>query len=115
MPGKSWKETLGKQEFTERLSRGGRVSGMRTAVEAKLARLMVALAIVAILFCGLFPFDLSFRGARKQIERRFDWTFSQYFTSGDTPENILFFMPLGFALGALLLRRSGLEIVSGIG
>ena len=109
---RSWKDTLGKREFTAAIDR----SGNRSIVEGKLARLLLTFAVMAILFCGLFPFDLVFRHAAAQISRRFDWTFSQYFTSGDTPENIVFFMPLGFALGAVLLRNRSRsqEIAAGV-
>ncbi|MBC8105763.1 MAG: VanZ family protein [Anaerolineae bacterium] len=110
---RSWKDTLGKRDFTAKVERGG---GGSSIVERKLARLLVAGAMFAVLFCGLFPFDLVFRGAGAKIERRFDWTFTQYFTSGDTPENILFFTPLGFALGALLLRGNSRtqQIIAGV-
>jgi len=74
----------------------------------------VACALAAILFCGLFPFDLSIRDIGTQLSRRFDWSFAQFFTSGDTIENILFFMPLGFALGALLVTRPDKNVQAGI-
>lgn len=106
---RSWKDTLGKPEFTQTIARA---EGQRTTVETKLARLLVAISLVAIIFCGLFPFDFTFRNAAGTIRHRFDWTFGQYFTSGDTPENILFFMPLGFALGAVFVRRRGHEIIA---
>jgi VanZ family protein len=53
----------------------------------------------------VFPFDFNFSGGAGQIARRFDSTLMQQATAGDSFENILFFMPFGFALGAVLRRR----------
>src|SRR3954463_7660321 len=71
----------------------------------KLARLLVAMSVAAILFCGLFPFDFVFRGGLDQSGRGFDLTRLQQATAGDSVENVLFFMPFGFALGAVLRRK----------
>ena len=68
---------------------------------------LVALTTAGVLFCGMFPFDFVFHWATAgdDFRRRFDWTIDQLYTAGDGLENIVFFMPTGFALAALLLRR----------
>lgn len=58
---------------------------------------LLAITILMILFCGMFPFD--FAATRVQ---RFDLTLDQWWTAGDGPENVVFFLPFGFALGLLL-------------
>ena len=68
---------------------------------------LVALTTAGVLFCGMFPFDFVFHfsTAGDDFHRRFDWTIDQLYTAGDGLENIVFFVPTGFALAALFLRR----------
>jgi VanZ family protein len=111
---RSWKDSLGQQQHTvfiaEQRPRRGLVQRLLndfpplTQAGRKLARLLVALTATAILFCALFPFDLSFDAGFRTIARRFDTSLAQLATAGDTFENILFFVPFGFALGGVLLR-----------
>ena len=82
----------------------GFVAGGEFSSTAKrLARAMVLLAFVAIVFCATFPFDFSFQ----HVTSRFDTSLVQQATAGDSAENVVFFVPLGFALGSALRKRWG--------
>jgi glycopeptide antibiotics resistance protein len=80
--------------------------GDRESAEARriLARWLVGLTVLMVLFCGMFPFDFDFKFATaiSEIHRRFDLTIDQLWTAGDGLENVVFFLPVGFALGSLL-------------
>ena len=72
------------------------------------ARLIVAwwLAIptvLAVLFCGMFPFDFDIHPANalSEIHRRFGTTFTKWHLPGDLKQNLVFFFPVGFVLAAV--------------
>jgi glycopeptide antibiotics resistance protein len=100
---RSWKQRLGPDKLIVEPVAPGALP--LPTVARKLARLLVVLSVAAVLFCGYFPFDFGFRGGIEQVSRRFDSTLIQRATAGDSAENVLFFMPFGFALGALLRRK----------
>jgi glycopeptide antibiotics resistance protein len=71
----------------------------------QLAWLMLIINIVAILFCGWFPFNFGEQLGSyiQEFHRRFQWDLGY---PPDVLENIEFFIPFGFALGAVFAGRS---------
>jgi VanZ family protein len=69
-----------------------------------LARWFLAAVVLMVLFCGMFPFDFTFRfsTAIRDIRDRFDPTIDQLWTAGDGLENVVFFMPVGAALSIIV-------------
>src|SRR5271155_5284037 len=70
----------------------------------ELAWAMLIINIAAILFCGWFPFNLApqLGPSFPELPRRFKW---DLFYPPDVLENIEFFIPFGFALGAVFAGR----------
>jgi glycopeptide antibiotics resistance protein len=75
----------------------------------QLAWLMLITNIVAILFCGWFPFNFGEQlgGYVEMFHRRFHWDLGY---PPDVLENIEFFIPYGFALGAVFAGRKGMTV-----
>ncbi len=108
----SWKDRLGKGNLAGlSQNRPGDLffapsSGAFTDLfSRRIARVLLALVLVTILFCGWFPFDFSFGRVLYELRYRFDWSLGQYYWAGDTTENLIFFMPLGFVLGLFMRRK----------
>ncbi len=81
------------------------INDPKSAIEAvhirgMLGQLMVFATLLMVLFCGMFPFDFTLR-----IVQHFDWSLEQIWSAGDGPENVVFFLPVGFALGAMFWRK----------
>jgi glycopeptide antibiotics resistance protein len=85
-----------------------------TAGEQELARArstianwLVGLALLTVYFCGMFPFDFSlgFSGVFSELRDRFDFSIRDVWTAPESPEKLIFYMPLGFALASLLWAR----------
>jgi glycopeptide antibiotics resistance protein len=82
----------------------------RTQVISRgIAAFLLTASILLILFAGTFPFDFATAGiddALHQIHSRFDWNPNPYDPGHmDRIQNILFFMPFGFALAAVIRTR----------
>jgi glycopeptide antibiotics resistance protein len=73
-----------------------------------LAWLMLIINILAILFCGWFPFNFGEQLGNYVFEfnRRFHWDID---SPPDVLENIEFFIPFGFALGAVFAGRKQMD------
>jgi glycopeptide antibiotics resistance protein len=70
-----------------------------------LAWMMLIINILAILFCGWFPFNFGEQLGSyiETFHRRFKW---DIYYPPDVLENIEFFIPFGFALGAVFAGRA---------
>jgi hypothetical protein len=67
-----------------------------------LGKAFLFVSLLLILFFGYFPFDFSFPGDWAQtIRGKFDLGMRQYYLANDIRDNLLFFVPLGFALALL--------------
>src|SRR5271155_4171636 len=74
----------------------------------QLAWLMLVTNILAILFCGWFPFNFGEQLGSyiETFHRRFQWDIAY---PPDVLENIEFFIPFGFALGAVFAGRKSMS------
>jgi hypothetical protein len=65
---------------------------------------LAILTVLAVLFCGTFPFDFDIHPANalSEIHRRFGTTFTKWRLPGDLKQNLVFFFPVGFVLASLL-------------
>jgi VanZ family protein len=64
---------------------------------------LAILTVLAVLFCGMFPFDFDIHpsNALSEIHRRFGTTFTKWHLPGDLKQNLVFFFPVGFVLAAV--------------
>jgi glycopeptide antibiotics resistance protein len=77
----------------------GFVEGLATR---SLGKAVLFLSLLLILFFGCFPFDFSFPADwARTIRSEFDVGTRQFFLADDVRDNLLFFMPLGFAFALL--------------
>src|SRR4051812_43672611 len=99
----SWKDKLGRDKLVVEPVDAPAAPLPTTA--RKLARLLVAMSVAAILFCGLFPLGFVFGGALDRIGRGVDRALLHQPTPGHRGEKAPLSGPLGFARGAVLRRK----------
>jgi glycopeptide antibiotics resistance protein len=81
----------------------------RQKLAALWARMLVTLSFLAIVFCTLFPFNFTVPHGMtlREAAAPFDWRVYDPSDPMDTVNNIILFIPFGFALACLALKRSG--------
>src|SRR5262249_40114352 len=74
-----------------------------------LAGFLFVVSLLVVLFAGTFPFDFAVpvqSTAIQEVRQTFDWQWVQYDPHYiDRIENLLFLMPFGFAVAALIRPR----------
>jgi len=89
-------------------------AGERESAQARrtIAHWLVALTVLMVLLGGMFPFDFSsgFGSAISQIHQRFDLTNNDLWRTRENWEKLIFYLPLGFALGSLLWAWRGMRV-----
>lgn len=79
-----------------------------TALSKGLAVFLLVFATLFIFFAATFPFDFDFtsRNPLELVSQRFDWNPNPYDENyTDRTQNIIFFIPFGFVLAAVVPKR----------
>lgn len=79
------------------------------AIARGLGTFLLVGSVLIVFFAGTFPFDFSISGlsnAVHQIQQRIDWNLNPYDEGHvDRIQNIVFFLPFGFALASVIRPR----------